>query len=88
MVAFRIHERALKEVLRLDELTLAGASTERSGDCVTLVLYVERADAPQEATEMCPVYERDTSAADPVSLTGISWYRNGSHIGAADMPHG
>jgi len=80
VVSLRISEPVLKDILRLDDLSLAGASLERSGDCVTLVLYVERADAPPGATEMCPVYQRDTEVADPVSMTGIGWYRNGFQI--------
>lgn len=86
VVALRVSDLALRDLLRLEELTLAGASVERSGDAVTLVLYMERADAPAGATEMCPEYQKDTDVADPVRLTGISWYRNGFRMAPADQP--
>jgi hypothetical protein len=71
----------LRDLLRLDEGTLAGAAVEHGGPgAATLVLYIDHPAVPEGADEMTPQYERDTTAPDPIRLTGVCWFAGGHEI--------
>lgn len=80
LVRMRISAAALRGILRLPaDVALAGAGTERlstvPGEADILVLTVDMPAAPADAAEVTPVYSRDTSLPDPVTLNGFQWLR-------------
>ena len=80
-VLLAVSEQLLLDIiLRLPEGTrLAGAEVQH-WPAPRLVLHLEMTGVPEGADQVEPQYERDTTAPDPVQLTGLRWIRGGDEI--------
>lgn len=85
LVHLRISSQAFRFALRLPEgTTIAGLATrpdlmpQPAGE---IVVVLDMPDAPEGAAYCDPVYTRQAGLPDPVTLTGMRWFRaDGSEI--------